>query len=365
MKKTYIIDKQNILYFMIPIIILSKIIRYTIMYDVLVETGIGHLMLPGIVNNTDTVLKGASDISIDFFDFFNFFNLQTYIQFEIAVTIIFNTILVIFLSIVKTKLTILETIFLCSSIAVLNIFSFTLSKEPIQMLFFILWFLVLNSNLAYVKKIIVTVVVILFTAMMFRSYYILAALFFVITIILCEWLYAKFEGKQIIKVISMLILIGVIYFVFLNVSLLLFPTEYLELIRVRLRAAGAASDITTWIPLSNSNTLIFCADYILIIIRMMLPVELLLLGVKYIPFVIYQAIISTYAIKNFKNLRNMDQHTKLAFYVFLAFLFTSATFEPDFGSWIRHESVFCPVFLIMTQLLKAKRKTNIKIKINL
>ena len=36
-----------------------------------------------------------------------------------------------------------------------------------------------------------------------------------------------------------------------------------------------------------------------------------------------------------------------ALYLYLAFLLCSAAFEPDFGSWIRHQGVALPIILLI------------------
>ena len=41
-------------------------------------------------------------------------------------------------------------------------------------------------------------------------------------------------------------------------------------------------------------------------------------------------------------------------YIYYAFLLGSATFEPDFGSWIRHEAVLFPILLILMDAIKEK-----------
>ena len=59
-------------------------------------------------------------------------------------------------------------------------------------------------------------------------------------------------------------------------------------------------------------------------------------------------------IRSIKRLHVNKQSVNLATYVFVGFLLGSALFEPDFGSWVRHESVAFGVTFIMGELIGIK-----------
>ena len=92
-----------IIIFLFPILILvGKIIRYTIMKSVLVDAGIGYTWINIIVSNLQpkeildlTIASEQNGFAILFFKFINIFNLQTYIDFEVLITIIFNALLLV------------------------------------------------------------------------------------------------------------------------------------------------------------------------------------------------------------------------------------------------------------------------------
>jgi hypothetical protein len=52
--------------------------------------------------------------------------------------------------------------------------------------------------------------------------------------------------------------------------------------------------------------------------------------------------------------KELSEDEKTALNLFLAFVLMGAVFEPDFGSWIRHESVTIPLFLIVFGLKDKK-----------
>ena len=137
------------------------------------------------------------------------------------------------------------------------------------------------------------------------------------------------------------------------------PTEYSELIRVRTRSSTAASDMRN--IFKSTNLLIFSFDYLIMLLRMMFPIELLRLGIKYVPYVLYQVIITYFVIKNIKSIKSNGKIKNIALYLYIGFLFASATFEPDFGSWVRHEAVLFPILLIFADI-KRKDKESINEK---
>lgn len=52
-------------------------------------------------------------------------------------------------------------------------------------------------------------------------------------------------------------------------------------------------------------------------------------------------------IKTIRQYNSITSNRRIAVAIYLAFLLGSATFEPDFGSWVRHEAVLFPIYLIM------------------
>ena len=356
--------KKNIVTFLfIFLVVAGKIVRYTIMKETLVDPGIGHSMIT-IINNQETTFGfnfstssneavNASDNAVHIFSLINFLGLNTYEEFEIFITIIWNFILILLLINIKDILTTSQTIFILSSIAVLNIFDFCLAKEPIQMLYFILMYIILISNIKSSKvKYMLCFFVFLLSAITFRIYYIIIAMFMVVVTIIFEKYILKLEKVTNKNIALILIGICLFYFVFLNISKYIATNEYNELIRVRLRTSTAASDMRS--IFNSENLLIFSVDYMIMILRMLFPIELIKLGPKYLPYVLYQLIISFMVIKVTLNYKKISNIRRISLYIYYAFLLGSATFEPDFGSWIRHEAVLFPILLILMDAIKEK-----------
>lgn len=351
------------------LIAMGKYVRYTIMKEVLVDAGIGHSWINSIIYGEGKfkIWSSASESSdtignsIFFYKMLNIFDFKTYEQFEIAVTIIFSFVVIMLMIKTKKYLDIYQMFFLCLSVIVLNMFAFTLSKEPIQMLYFIaMYIVVINNKLSYFWKNILVILVMLITALTFRSYYVLAAMFFVIVQVFFTVISNRKKGTAIVNMVILLVIIGIAYYVFLKFARNLSPDSYNELIRVRTRVGEAKTDMLNILP--SSNLYLFIIDYLIMIIRMMFPIELVPYGIKYVPYVLYQLMITYLVIINIKNISNNSDVKNITICIYMGYLFASAAFEPDFGSWIRHESVLFPLFLILADIFDGTKKYKILLR---
>ena len=356
--------KRSIFAAMPLLIIIGKFIRYTIMKKVLVDTSIGHYMLIFINRGytpftllSDEGKSAATGNATWLLHFLKYFGLKTYTEYEIAITILWNILLVVLLKNIKKRLTTGQAFFTILSIIVLNIFDFNLAKEPVQMLYFVgIYYAIVNEKLSIEKKYIAVVLIILFSVITYRSYYILLLFFAGEAFVLFQLFSRKKKKIGIIKVLLMAVVLVLTYYVLLNVCRGASPLTFAELYRVRNRASTAASDMR--VLFHSSNLLIFCVDYFIMILRMLFPVELLRLGIKYAPYTLYQIVLSFNVIKAIRKNSVNSKEQNLALYVYLGFLLASGTFEPDFGSWVRHESVCFPLFLIINQMTEMKEKIN-------
>ena len=55
-------------------------------------------------------------------------------------------------------------------------------------------------------------------------------------------------------------------------------------------------------------------------------------------------------------MKNNTKSQNLALYIYIAFILGSATFEPDFGSWVRHEAATFPILMIVTKIVQMDEK---------
>ncbi len=350
------IDKK-IIYFLFPIlIIIAKIIRYTLMKETLVDEGIGHSFIELINNKIYTNRIIGEILTIKFFDLLNIFNLSTYIQFEIYISIIWNLILFLIIFKLNKKLDIIQALFVVLSIVILNIFDFCLAKEPVQMLYFIAIYLIICSKrLSIIFKSIFTLLIFLLIAIILRKYYILMAFFFLV-IYGSYYLLKKFDVKKYrVMIITLCIIISLMSLLIL--SSLFMPSQYKDLVKVRKTISDAASDIHVISETQiNPSMMILFVDYIIVFIRLIFPIELLPLGIKYIPYIVYQLLITYIIIKSIRTLYQNNESRNISIFAYIAFVLGSAMFEPDFGSWIRHEAVFCPIIFIACNAKTIKEK---------
>lgn len=340
-------------------IVFGKIVRYGVMTESLVKPGIGWWMIDSVNEGTYKFGFTVSDSSNDenlsnatanagfIFSKINFLHLaNSYYEYEILISIIWNIIVLTIIAKLKKSYYLLEMLFILASVAVLNIFDFCLAKEPVQMLYFILMYFILKSSGRKEFKFGACFFVYILSSITYRNYYILIAMFFIYVYLIYKFIISKIKKVELKQIILILILTYLCYFFILNIVKIITPSNFSELIRVRLRASTAASDMRA--IFKTNNLAIFTLDYIIMLVRMMVPIELFKLGPKYIVYVLYQLMISIILIKNLMNINKISVDRKIAIFIYMAFLMGSAAFEPDFGSWIRHEAVLFPVFMIVS-----------------
>lgn len=418
---------RNFYYWFIPIIIAAKIVRWTVMYYKLVVMSIGNGMAMrmyfGMYSFRMSVLSQTSNISSvaesnagALFRAINFFNCIFIDEWEIYISVIYNIIaLILVRDFYKrtpqagTK----ENIFVYLGVAILNIFCFCLSKEPYQMLFFILMALAIIKGKTYQQKSIFLGVALFLTVLLSRKYYGLVFLYYFFLQYIVRYFfdninYQTKNGKQ--KLISNIffssIIIGISYFFLLSYLATSDEGTYTEMIdanyRDMSRSSVADSEIVPIFPKGNRVFATF--DYVIKIFRLMFPYELLIKGrIKYIFFIVFQSLLVTFIGRAFinrkknaiaedeeeegeeevvatigenvsENEEDADYYEELeeeneetdeekeirllkeedrrlsrtsALYLYLAFLLCSAAFEPDFGSWIRHQGVALPIILLI------------------
>lgn len=422
---------RNFYYWFIPIIIAAKIVRWTVMYYKLVLMSIGNGMAArmyfGMYHFRMSVLSQTSNISSvaesnagALFRAINFFNCVFIDEWEIYISVIYNIIALLLVRDFYKRTPqagIKENIFVYLGVAILNIFCFCLSKEPYQMLFFILMALAIIKGKTYQQKSIFLGVALFLTVLFSRKYYGLVLLYYFFLQYIVRYFfdninYQTKNGKQ--KLISNIfftsIIIGISYFFLLSYLATSDEGTYTEMIdanyRDMSRSSVADSEIVPIFP--KGNRVFATVDYVIKIFRLMFPYELLIKGrIKYIFFIVFQTLLVTFIGRAFinrkknaitddeedeenedekvvatlgenvsenkeeadiieeieeeeekeeteeeKELRLLKEEDRRlsrtsALYLYLAFLLCSAAFEPDFGSWIRHQGVALPIILLI------------------
>lgn len=350
----------------IPIVILSKLIRWTIMKPQLVDSGIGWWFVKEINSGSLVPFAFNQNNTLQFYDFVNLCGIDNYVEWEWFVTIALN--IVVFLVTCSfyrdnRAATFSDSVFIYLNIAILNIFCFCMAKEPAQMICFLLMsFAIIYPPNISAKKIALCLAL-LFTTFYLRKYYALVLIyFFVVEFTINNWIIkidaTTTKGKRnlMFSILGLLAFFACCQYILLSVMSVIDTETYLEMIRVNNReGASAVSEIA---PIFGSeNRALFTVDYFIKILRLMFPIELLLKGkVTYIFIVVYHFMLFTYLIKCFTRFKWLVDSQKMALYLYLAFWMCSASFEPDFGSWIRHEGVAFPVIILL--LSRTKKELN-------
>ena len=234
-----------------------------------------------------------------------------------------------------------QTIFLLSCIGLLNIYVFNIGKDVIQFLFFMAVYLVLlipieNSFM----KIVLAAVVLYFETKVFRSYYILIAAF-VLAIYCILVVFRKI--RRIPPAAKIAITVATMY---LLVCAMMVVASVLS---GREGDADSVTIIKNWVGGDNSTSLpLFLLNYLINAVRMMIPFELAVKGVQYLPFCLFQVAVTVYLVHLFGKLDEIEDDTQfLAISIFLGYVLASVLFEPDFGSWVRHEAATFPVLHLL------------------
>lgn len=290
---------------------------------------------------------GAYNDVVDIYKKINIFHFTTIEQWSIALGIILTIMIMILISRVK-YMSIMESLFTLMAVGVLNIYTFNLAKEPIQFFFFTCIFVVIILPIkSVVIKLLGCVAIFYWESFTFRSYYIMMAVMSLALFAIFYFL-RKLNRIKAIHIALAIVLCYVMMFLFVYSSQYVSKKDYNDVMTRREEYANdEANTAIKNVWEINDNYGMFMANYVVCSIRMMLPVELLWKGIGYFPFVFYQIFILVYYIRALRNLKYLNKEVVLAVTCFTAYLFGSFVFEPDFGSWVRHESTTFPIFYLM------------------
>lgn len=361
----------------LPIIILSKIVRYTVMRAQLVNMSIGWGILGRMLNGYHYKLAatGLTDMT-------NIASMATnnagwmlhtftlgiiekqfggdificYVAFEVVITIVFNiflyNIVIGFLS-NNPNIRNYERFFIYLSIAILNIFCLNVAKEPFQLVFFFMMAWAIKKEGSFKSKSVRLIGVLFLTVLFARKYYVMIIMYYLVLWFFMDRFFFDTEMKRdssrskiIMNVIFMFVLFGIFHFFLLAGLSEASEETYDELVAANTRYGAANSQI---LPLfGGGNRVMLTLDYFVKIFRLLLPVELIFnLKLTYLFSIIYQGLICAILIDCIRSINEENMTQKVALFLYLAFLLCSAAFEPDFGSWMRHQGVAFPVLLLM------------------
>jgi len=365
-KRKLYLRKIDLILLGIIVIIIAKVIRWTLLKKSFVESAIGNYMvyylLYGFSGRGDSFYIEANDanmLAVKMFGFLHtIFGIRSYAGFEIAISIIFNCIVLLLFLKMKHRFTIFESVFLLFSLASLNMFAFCLSKEPVQMLFFIGIFIVLIfSSLKISTRYLWALAVVFVSGFMFRSYYFFMVIFVILYGVIFPFLertdQSRRKGGTICYLATPFLISVIFYLLMLLVAKAFFPSVYAEVVRVRTRIL---LDVNTAISILFTYNTPFgvMLNYMSTFIRMLFPLELILKGVYYIPYIPYQLLLTYILIRATLDFRSLHGIARLALYMQWGFVACSAMFETDFGSWLRHETVTFILYAIIIGVYEQK-----------
>ena len=337
-------NKMVVLVMLIPLTIFCKIFQFNCLpskyfFD-------SSRMLSMSTGSNDMQAWGdAYEIVADLFRKINFLG-YTSLQ-DWAYTLVFIFIFIMFFMLIRlNEPDKLQLFFIFCSVGLLNIYIFNISKDVIQYgIFFLMYIVIINKKFPKILKVLLCFYIFWWESSFFRSYYILMGILFILLYMIIKTV--QFKVKKVNKkiLISIFIIIFISMYALIYVSQFISYEDYERLINIRYTVPnqGAVSAINNWIDDRGSLSL-YMVNYIINAVRMMFPVELLLNGPFYMPFVVYQGFILYYLIKTIGNLnKNTNEIVVLALSSFIAYLLVSFTFEPDFGSFVRHEAATFPI----------------------
>ena len=352
-------NKNALLALIFPVMIAAKIMVAYILppkyfYDNNRMLGMTNVTLGFSSSSNMQEWEGDYRTASDLFARINFADLTTMLDWSICLGII-GTAIVLFMVLRADAPDLLQSLFVLATVGLLNIYIFNIGKDIIQFAFFFAVYLVLlvplNNSL---MKVLVCAGILYYESTFFREYYILiAALVLAVYAIL-----AFFRSRQRLGLGSMLIIIVLLFvtiYLMMMVAQRIMPEEYDQVIGLRAGYEDAFGDdnggnmataIQNWIP--GDGLPIFMVNYIINAFRMMIPLELAIRDVYYLPFFIFQMMVTAYMVNLLRQINRLEDPTLfLALCVFLGYVLASFIFEPDFGSWTRHETATFPVLLLL------------------
>lgn len=369
------IDSRLLIAFYPLLIILGKIVRWTIMTATLIDYSKGWSWVDPIMHNgwsweffgVDELTEGDIGQGDNVITFFKVFWVsiwaqlpQSFQEFELLITVTFGVLFLPVLIGMRRRLSLMESTFICLSVIVMSVYCFCLSKELFQMIFFLLIYAVLHSvRIEEEHKLYWGYGIILLSASCFRTYYVLILFFSIV----CSWCLGRAKAqasdpsrdrKLKWTIVLWVYLIAVAaYFAmiacFAWTKTALYQRFQDALLYASDDTAGSHTYIKNILAVNETDPNVFsvAAEYALVVLRLLFPFELIRNGPKYWPFVVYQLCITFFTIRGLRDFRRNNKAQNAALILFLGFIFTSAAFEVNYGAWLRHCAVTVPLILTM------------------
>ena len=352
MKYKIILDKKIWLLLLFSINIMAIIIRYMFLTDKFFNDSLDIISIERSMDLINLTESGSFIFAAKIFYYINFFEIDNLLEWSIYISIIFFLIKYSIFKNIK-KIEVLNFFILLIGIFLWYLFAVGITKEIIQTVFYLMMYFFINNDNIFKfakRKIFVCIIILGISAIVFREYYILIA-FFSLIIYLINIFVRKRQLNGISNYIYMMVLFLFYLYIFLILISYVFPFQYERIINLRVEEYKYLLDMGTNSFIDNiilgNNIYIYILNYIINYFRLLIPIELIFIGkIYYIPYIIYQCMFTYIYIKNICNLNNINDKKFVSIIFLTSFIFVSVIIEPDFGSWIRHQSA-CYMLLII------------------
>lgn len=236
----------------------------------------------------------------------------------------------------------------------LPIFVWNVQKEAMQYAFFLLLLGVASRKTENNVVDALLVILLLIWSILFRSYYLIVAAATAFFLILAKMPWQKWtcETKQHVVVGLALVMFGCLIFMYI-----FWPDGVHQLFNGRMSVNAyrdadpdANTIILDLVQNKNRRLFLYLLNYFFASVRMMIPLELIFKGLQYWPFVLMQIFWTALILTALKKLllgkcSNVPQKRFLC--ITLSWYLVSFLFEPDFGSFVRHQTGVYPVLFPM------------------
>lgn len=346
--KSYRENHNVFILLLFPVAVLSKLVEHLFLpanyfFD---SNRINAMVLDP--NSSIAWNTGSYKMASSIFREINIFGFTTILQWSLFVGSVFTILVIVMLCKVK-YVSNSQSIFGLMCVGLLNIYIFNISKDAIQFLIYFVMYIVISVQKIpkFIKPVIV-VLLMYWESTVYRSYYIIMGFFFLVIYIVFSFIRKKCKKIKVIHYIFIVVGMFAMVFVFLTMAQKLFPDEYLDVMSARNYSNNQGqTSVIKEVYEHNNNINIFMVDYVIDSVRMMIPIELLKNGVFYIPFILFQLFMLFYLVRGIKRIKYLEDNTFIAVCIFLAYFLGSVLFEPDFGSFVRHEAATFPIIVLM------------------
>ena len=201
----------------------------------------------------------------------------------------------------------------------------------------------INYNSSIFTKIVIGCCILLLSALLLREYYILTSFFSLVIYLLFCLIVKRVKNKKERFLALISTIVGTVL-IFMFVISVCFPLEYSIVIDLR-RVAYSYMDgytdsiISDFIDNSTGSVVIYTINYFINFIRLLIPVELIIGKWYYIPYIVYQLYFTKIYLSKLADIDILCKRKFLTLIFITSYIMVAAMMEPDFGSWVRHQSI--------------------------